>query len=202
MKREGKTSGKAGRRKAAAVRKRAAAGAKPIGEKADPRLREKFNRTKRELAEALEQQAATSEVLRVVSSSPGDLKRVFEIILANATRLNAAKFGTLYLYDGKTFSTAATHNAPAAYVKLRMQGPIRPGRGTALERVVRTRRPVHVPDITKEKAYRRGAPIFVTAVRLGGYRSLLSVPMRPRISPNGIAASSGASTIRSPSSIA
>ena len=88
-----------------------------------------------------------------------------------------AKFGTLYLYDGRTFSAAATHNAPAAYEKLRKRGPIQPGPGTALDRVVRTKRLVHVPDITKEKAYLRGDPTFTSAAKLGGYRSLLSVPM-------------------------
>ncbi len=171
------TRGEVGRRKAVAVPKRAAVRARPVQKKSAPGLHEKLEHTKRELKEALEQQAAASEVLRVISASPGDLKRVFETILANATRLSGAKFGTLYLYDGESFSTAATHNAPAAYVKLRMQGPIRPGPGTALDRIVRTKRPVHVPDITKEEAYRRGAPIFVSAVKLGGYRSLLSIPM-------------------------
>ena len=132
---------------------------------------------KRERDEALEQQKSTSDVLRIISASAGDVKPVFDAILANATRLCEAKFGTLYLYDGRTFSAAATHNAPAAYVKFRMRGPIQPGPGTALDRVVRTKRPVHVPDITKEKAYLRGDSTFTAAVRLGGYRTLLSVPM-------------------------
>jgi GAF domain-containing protein len=132
---------------------------------------------KRERDEALEQQKATAEVLRIISASVGDVKPVFDAILANATRLCEAKFGTLYLYDGRTFSAAATHNAPAAYVKFRMRGPIQYGPGTALDRVVRTKRPVHIPDITKERAYLRGASMFTTAVKLGGYRSLLSVPM-------------------------
>ena len=132
---------------------------------------------KRERDEALEQQKSTSDVLRIISASAGDVKPVFDAILANATRLCEAKFGTLYLYDGRTFSAAATHNAPAAYVKFRMRGPIQPGPGTALDRVVRTKRTVHVPDITKEKAYLRGDPTFTAAVGLGGYRTLLSVPM-------------------------
>jgi GAF domain-containing protein len=132
---------------------------------------------KRERDEALERQKATAEVLRIISASVGDVKPVFDAILANATRLCEAKFGTLYLYDGRTFSAAAAHNAPAAYVKFRMGGPIQPGPGTALDRVVRTKRPVHVPDITKEKAYLRGDSTFTAAVRLGGYRTLLSVPM-------------------------
>src|SRR5580704_13679517 len=132
---------------------------------------------KRERDEALERQKATSDVLRIISASVGDVKPVFDAILANATRLCEAKFGTLYLYDGRTFSAAATHNAPAAYVKFRMRGPIQPGPGTALDRVVRTKRPVHIPDITKEEAYLRGDPTFTSAAKLGGYRTLLSVPM-------------------------
>jgi two-component system, NtrC family, sensor kinase len=134
-------------------------------------------RLARELNEALEQQSATADVLRVISSSQGKLEPIFRLILANATRLCDARFGTLYLYDGSTFTTVATHNAPAAYVKFRQRGPIRPGPGTALDRVVKWKRPVHVPDITKEEAYLRGEPIFRTAVKLGGYRTLLSVPL-------------------------
>ena len=180
MKRRGKAGGKAAdsRRPKASGRQRLAV-AKP---KSQPRFaaadqQEQIERIRQELNEALQQQAATSEVLQVISASPGDLNQAFDVILANATRLSGAKFGTLYLYDGSSFRTAATHNAPAAYVKLRMRGPIQPGPGTALDRVVRTKRPVHFPDITKEKAYRRGKSLFVTAAKLGGYRSLLSVPM-------------------------
>jgi GAF domain-containing protein len=180
MKRRGKAGGKAAdsRRPKATGRQRLAV-AKP---KSQPRFaaadqQEQIERIRQELNEALQQQAATSEVLQVISASPGDLNQAFDVILANATRLSGAKFGTLYLYDGSSFRTAATHNAPAAYVKLRMRRPIQPGPGTALDRVVRTKRPVHFPDITKEKAYRRGESLFVTAAKLGGYRSLLSVPM-------------------------
>jgi two-component system, NtrC family, sensor kinase len=180
MKRRGKAGGKAAdlrRPKAAGRKRRAVAKSKSQPRAADAGLRERLERNRQELNEALQQQAATSEVLRLISASPGDLKQAFDVILANATRLSGAKFGTLYLYDGSSFRTAATHNAPAAYVKLRMRGPIQPGPGTALDRVVRTKRPVHFPDITKEKAYRRGESLFVTAAKLGGYRSLLSVPM-------------------------
>src|SRR5580704_19753256 len=147
MKRRGKAGGKAAdlRRPKVAGRKRLVI-AKP---KSPPRaaagLQERLERNRRELNEALQQQAATSEVLQVISASPGDLNQAFDVILANATRLSGAKFGTLYLYDGSSFRTAATHNAPAAYVKLRMRGPIQPGPGTALDRVVRTKRPVHFP---------------------------------------------------------
>ena len=142
------------------------------------RLLNELRQRTTDLTESLEQQTATSEVLGVISRSSGELQSVFQTILANATRLCEAKFGTLFLYDGRAFSAVATHNAPATYMKLRkQQGPIVPGWGTALDRVVRSKRPVHITDITKEKAYLRGDPAFTAAVKLGGYRSLLSVPM-------------------------
>lgn len=69
----------------------------------------------KQLAEALERQAATSEVLRLISSSPGELQPVFDAILSNATRICEAKFGDLYLRDGDAFRMAATHDSPSAY---------------------------------------------------------------------------------------
>ena len=77
-------------------------------------LESKLDVRTRELAEALEQQAATSEILRVISSSPGNLQTVFETILAHATRLCGAKFGTLNLYDGDVLRIAAVFNVPPA----------------------------------------------------------------------------------------
>ena len=75
--------------------------------------------TRKALAEALEQQTATSEVLKVISVSPGELEPVFDAILENATRICEAKFGTLYLYDGDVFRAEAFHNAPPAFVEAR-----------------------------------------------------------------------------------
>ena len=100
--------------------------------------------------------------------SPGELERVFQVILANATRLCEAKFGTLYLYDGDAFHAASLHNAPAQYAEMRKRGPVRPGPGTALARVARTKRVVHIADITTERAYIKGDPLFVSSVELGG----------------------------------
>jgi GAF domain-containing protein len=130
-----------------------------------------------QLRAAKEQQKASAEVLRAIAESGADIGSVFRMILANATRLCEAKFATLYLYDGTAFTAAAMHNAPAAYVKNRRRGPINPSPGTALARVLKSKRPVHIPDIKKERAYIEGAEIFRTAVRLGGYRTLLAVPM-------------------------
>src|SRR6516225_10075277 len=79
-------------------------------------LQDQLDRCTRELNEALEQQAATSEVLGVISSSPGELQPVFDAMLANATRICDAKFATLYLRDANAFrAVAATHDAPFAY---------------------------------------------------------------------------------------
>jgi GAF domain-containing protein len=141
------------------------------------RVRESNAELKKKLAEALEQQTATSEVLRVISSSPGELQPVFDAMLANAARLCEAKFGTLYLRDGDAFHVASLHNAPPAFAEDRKRGLIRPGPGTALGRLIRTKQVVHIADVTTEQAYIEGDPLFVTAVKLGGYRTILAVPM-------------------------
>src|SRR5206468_9769496 len=92
-----------------------------------------------ELRESLQQQTATSEVLGVISSSPGELQPVFDATLANATRLCEAKFGTLYLRDSDRFHAALLHNARLAFAANRKRGLIRPGPGTALGRLLRTK---------------------------------------------------------------
>src|SRR5262249_24089430 len=141
-------------------------------------LEQKLEARTRELSEAREQQAATAEVLQVISSSPGELERVFETILANATRLCEAKFGTLFLCEGDAFRVASMHNAPPAYAKARTRMPIvRSRRDTALWRAANVKRAAQVPDITKEQAYLEGDPFVVDAATLGGYRAILSVPM-------------------------
>jgi GAF domain-containing protein len=131
----------------------------------------------REMSEAREQQAATAEVLRIISSSPGDLKPVFETILVEATRLCEAKFGTLYLRDGDGFHAASLHNAPPAFAENRKRGLIRPGPGTALGRLLRTKQVVRIADVTMEPAYIEGDPLLVTDVKLAGFRTILAVPM-------------------------
>ena len=132
----------------------------------------------RELAEALEQQTATSEVLRVISSSPGELEPVFQAMLANATRICEAKFGNLFLCEGDEFRLVAMHGAPPAWAeRWRREPVIRPGPGTGLGRVARTKEVVHIADLTKEQAYIERDPLFVAQVELAGGRSLLVVPM-------------------------
>src|SRR5262249_46672331 len=141
-------------------------------------LEQKLEARTRELSEAREQQAATAEVLQVISSSPGKLEPVFETILANATRLCEAKFGTLFLCEGDAFRVASMHNAPLAYAKARTRMPIvRARRDTALWRAANVKRAAQEPDITKEQAYLEGDPFVVDAATLGGYRAILDVPM-------------------------
>jgi signal transduction histidine kinase len=131
-----------------------------------------------ELQESLQQQTATSEVLRVISSSPGDLQPVFRALLENATRVCASNFGTMYFREGDAFRTVAMHGAPPAYVEARMREPVfNPGPGTGLGRTARTKKVVHVADVTAEPAYAMRDPLRVAAVELGGVRSHVTVPM-------------------------
>jgi len=127
------------------------------------------------LSESLEQQTATSKVLEVISSSPGDLKPVFEAILENAVRLCGAKFGNLYLREGDGFRAAVMHNAPPAYAEQRA-GLIHPNRNSTLWQAVQTKQPAQIADMTKLQAYVEGDPWYTT-VSLGGHRGALSVPM-------------------------
>ena len=129
-----------------------------------------------DLSESLEQQTATSEVLRVISSSPGELEPVFQAMLENATRICEAKFGTLYLCEGDGFRAVAIHNAPPAYVQARA-AVVHPHRSSSLWRAAKTQQVVQVEDVTKLPGYVEGDPFIVTAVALGGYRAVLSVPM-------------------------
>jgi signal transduction histidine kinase/putative methionine-R-sulfoxide reductase with GAF domain len=130
-----------------------------------------------ELRESLQQQTATAEVLEVISSRPGELEPVFHSVLEKATRICEAKFGLLYLYDGEEFRAAAFHNAPPAFMEQRKVGSIRPGPETALGRVARTKQVIHIADATAGPAYRERDPHVVAAVELGGFRTVLAVPM-------------------------
>ena len=132
-----------------------------------------FNETQ----EALEQQTATSEVLKVISSSPGELEPVFEAMLANATRICGAKFGTLYLHRGDAFYATAFHNAPPAFIEARKNRPLHPAPDSTLGRAARTKQVAQILDTTKGEAYRQRDPFVVAGAELGGYRTIVSVPM-------------------------
>jgi two-component system, NtrC family, sensor kinase len=134
-----------------------------------------FNETK----EALERQTATSEVLKVISSSPGELEAVFEAMLANAARICEARFAILYLRDGDAFrAVAATRDAPPAYVEARKRDPqLRPPPDSPLGRVAATKQLVHIEDLATVRSYVERHPFVVAAVELGGFRSTLAVPL-------------------------
>jgi signal transduction histidine kinase/putative methionine-R-sulfoxide reductase with GAF domain len=129
-----------------------------------------------DLSEALEQQTATSEVLRVISSSPGELEPVFKAMLANATRLCEANFGSLYLYEGDAFRITAMHNAPPAYEEVRRRESVmdsaHPAFKAILGRLAKTKEIVHIADLLAVPGTERGA-----LVRFAGARSLIAVPM-------------------------
>ena len=114
-------------------------------------LKKQLEARTRELAETLEQQAATSEVLGVISRSPGELQPVFEAMLANAARLCEAKFGTLQLRENDAFRVAAMHNPPPVFAEARRRNPlIYPNPHNAIGRVMATKRLVHIADYTQE----------------------------------------------------
>jgi signal transduction histidine kinase len=124
-----------------------------------------------ELRQSLEQQTATADVLRVISSSPGDLEPVFEAMLENATRICDAKFGTLFRYDGEFFHRVAGIGTPAALVKFQeKRGPFKPETSIRLGRLLRTKSVDHVVDELSE-------PEPGPSAKFGGARSVVGVPM-------------------------
>ena len=131
-----------------------------------------------DLSEALEQQTATAEVLKVISSSPGDLQPVFDAILAKATDLCGARFASLRLSEADQFRTVSLYNAPAALVEHWRSTPlVRPHPESALGRTALTKQAVQIDDVTKSPAYSKRDPLSVAGADLGGYRTVLSVPM-------------------------
>jgi GAF domain-containing protein len=143
-------------------------------------LEKKLEIRTRELSEALEQQTATSEVLQVISSSPGGLEPVFQAILANAARICEAKFGAMYLNEGSAFRTVAMHNAPPALAEMRRRNPVfRPNPRIALARAAATKQTVQIADVLAEPGYLDPLPGFSSpqVVTLGGARTVVAVPM-------------------------
>jgi GAF domain-containing protein len=132
-----------------------------------------------DLSESLDQQTATSEVLRVISSSPGELKPVFETMLENATRICEAKFGVLQLYEDGGYRIGATHNAPPAFAEAMAQRePIfRPSPQHWLARVAAAKQVIKISNLSETAAYRERDPGAVRLVELAGARSLVAVPM-------------------------
>ena len=144
------------------------------------RLFEAEQQRTRELTEALEQQTATSEVLQVISSSPGDLEPVFDAMLEKAVRICDAAFGSIYRWKGEGFLIVATHhNTPAAFVEVQRHSPyVRPRNpGSMFARMVATKSVIHVADLAAHQDYERRSGPIVAAVELGGVRTVLAVPM-------------------------
>jgi two-component system, NtrC family, sensor kinase len=131
-----------------------------------------------ELRESLQQQTATSEVLGVISSSPGELKPVFEAMLANATHICEARFGNLLLYEGDAFRVAAMHGAPEAWNELRQRDPLlRFSPNNPLGRVAATKQLQHIADFRLDETYLKREPGPVALVEAAGARTVLVVPM-------------------------
>src|SRR6516164_8749611 len=126
--------------------------------------------------EALQRETATAEVLQVINSSPGELVPVFDAMLEKATRLAEASFGILMTYDGKSFHTVALHGVPQAYAEY-LRAPIRPGPLNGLGRLLSGERPIHIADITADKAYAEGDPLRKATAELGGSCTHLLVPL-------------------------
>jgi GAF domain-containing protein len=143
------------------------------------RLLNELRQRTTDLTESLEQQTATSEVLGVISSSPGTLEPVFKAMLENATRLCEANFGILHLHEGGgTFSITAAHNAPPAFAELQRREPLfRPSPQSAIGRAIATKGMVHIADYAEEPVYKQRDPIAVRLVELAGARTLLTIPM-------------------------
>ena len=137
------------------------------------RLFKELEARNRDLTVALEQQTATSEILRVISSSPTDVQPVFEAMAANALRLCDAKFSAVFRFDGTLIHLAALHNVnPEGTAAIRAAFPMPPGRGGATPRAILTRSIVHIPDVREDSEY-----VLSGLAKAADYRSFLSVPM-------------------------
>ncbi|MGB7773436.1 MAG: GAF domain-containing protein, partial [Pseudolabrys sp.] len=142
-------------------------------------LQEQVAALTQELKEAREQQTATSEVLSTISSSAGELQPVFQTMLAKAIELCDASFGAMWLVDGDGYRTAALHgDLPEAYIEQWRSGTLHhPKAVIPMVRAIRSRKPVHVPDMLKDEAYQSRAPLAVSVVEIAGIRTLLTVPL-------------------------
>src|SRR5262249_24739554 len=160
----------------AASEKKLKAYACELEQKLEARTRE-LAESRRHLSEAREQLAATSEVLGVISSSPSELKPVFDAMLANAVRICEAKFGNLYLHEGGALRVVASHKVPRAFAEARRRGPFHPAPGGDFAKLIRTKQTVHTADLAATRAYAERYPAVVDSVELGGVRTTVGVPM-------------------------
>ena len=143
------------------------------------RLFDEVQARTRELSEALDQQTATSEVLQVISSSPGELEPVFNAMLENATRLCEAKVGNLFLREGDDFRAVAVHGESGYADWFRREPAVvmRDQPGTPLDRVTKSKQVLHIPDLRHDESYLDGNPRIVSLVDSAGARTHIVVPM-------------------------
>ncbi|HZI40599.1 MAG TPA: GAF domain-containing protein, partial [Gemmatimonadaceae bacterium] len=138
------------------------------------RLFKELEERNRELTEALEQQTATAEILRVISSSPTDLQPIFDTIAQSATRLCGGLFSSVYRFDGTLVHMVAHHNYPSAALEFSQRTfPARPSRTLFTTRAILAAAPVNVPDVQRDPDY-----VAHDVMRAAGFQSVLSVPMR------------------------
>jgi GAF domain-containing protein len=176
MKKSGRETTKLRGRNALPVAQHRGPAAADLQKQLDQRTRE-LAEAQKHLAEALEQGKATSEVLRVISSSSGELAPVFESLLASAIHLCGAEFGIIFLREGDGFRTVALHGATAEYTEARWRAPfVRPAADTGLGRVLETKQVVQIADVRAVAGYVDN-PVQAPIVQLTGVRSKLSVPM-------------------------
>ena len=140
-------------------------------------LQEQVSALTRELAEALEQQTATADVLRVISSSPGELQPVFEAMLESATRICEANFGAMFRLENGAVRMVTRLRVPERLSQFLQKhrdsfGPLHPW-----SRLIQSRRTLHIADYSNDRAYLERDPVAIAGVELGGLRTLLAVPM-------------------------
>jgi GAF domain-containing protein len=181
MNRRSKSAGepiKGPRRKAREPKRRNAPKVEVHSKSAPVAEEKEVARLARERDEALEQQTATSEVLRVISASPGELEPVFQAMLERAVRVCGATFGNIYRWDGEALHILASHNTPPAFVEAVRRSPYRPYPHSPIGRMLANRTVAHINDVTAEEVFlAQRDPMAVTAVELGGIRTLLGVPL-------------------------
>ena len=130
-----------------------------------------------DLTESLEQQTATSEVLQVISSSPGDLEPVFDVMLENAVQICDASFGNIYRWEGDALHHVAARNTPAAFVAQRRSEPFRPSPINSVGQMIASKAVFHDPDVAASEAYAKREPVTVAGVEIAGIKTFLAVPM-------------------------
>jgi two-component system, NtrC family, sensor kinase len=193
MKRGSKAGGKIGRsarRKAATLKRGPAPKTVPGRRSATAAQETEIARLTRERDEALEREMATAEVLRVISSSSGELGLVFRTILESATRICEARYGIMFLCERDAFRSVAIHGSlPQAYIEEWRSGTLfRPHPDIPSARAVKTRRPAQVADMSKSSAYASGNTLAVSAVDVAGIRTVLGVPILKDDEPIGVVA--------------